>query len=91
MIYVGFDFRYLNHDLRRYGRPVVPDDWVIDTLNISRGVYGRRPAEPLDKHNLRHCAMRERAETFSVKEYHSASHDVTVTAEVFVSMMGKVL
>ena len=87
---VAFDFRFLNHDLSRNGRETVSEERIIDTLNISRVLYGRRPAEPLDKHNLRHCAMRERSASFSLKEYHSASHDVTVTAEVFASMMGKV-
>ncbi len=87
---VSFDFRFLNHDLEANDHTPISDLRKIDTLSISRTMYGRRPSGVLDKHNLRVCSKRERVKSFSAKQYHSASHDVSVTAEIFHSMMSKV-
>ena len=74
-----FDVPFLNNDLKRKGRPVV-DSWrVVNALNISRMMYGRKPTERIKHHNLRSCAMRERSASFSSSGHHSAGHDVEVT------------
>ena len=86
-----FDVPFLNNDLRRKGRPVVDQKRVVDTLNISRMMYGRKPTEHIKHHNLRSCAMRERSPSYTSSGHHSAGQDVEVTAEVFASMMGKVV
>ena len=54
-----FNVPFLNNDLKRKGRPVVDQKQVIDTLNISRLMYGRKSTERIKHHNLRSCAMRE--------------------------------
>ena len=82
---------FLNHDLAGNGLPTVDPARVIDTLKISRDLYGNRSADALTNHNLKSCAMRERSPTYSSKGHHRADHDVKVTAEVFASMMEKVL
>jgi len=63
---------------------------MIDTLVISIVLYGRRSAESLAEYNSRHCAMRGRSKSFDLSDYHSALHDVGVTAELFLSMMREV-
>lgn len=79
-----FDCRFLNRELERMGEKPVPDEKVADTLNISRKMYGEK------KNTLQDCADRERVIVRGKEDYHSATYDLKVTAEVFVSMMGKV-
>ena len=83
---VSFDFRFLNAEMTQAGYDLVDPENIIDTLKISRAMYGRKV-----KHSLAHCARRERVNEFKPSGYHSALHDVRVTAAMFFSMIKKVV
>lgn len=71
--------------------PKVRNEKVIDTLKISRAIYGNCLKGAISNYNLKSYAMRELLPFFSSLGHHRLDHDVKVTAEVFVSMMGKVV
>ena len=50
-----FDKRFLDREFSRAGIPLVDDGKVIDTLEISRTLYGRD-----EMHKLNTCVERER-------------------------------
>ncbi len=83
---VSFDFRFLNAEMTRAGFDLVDPEKIIDTLKISRTMYGRNV-----KHRLSDCARREKVDEFDTTEYHSALHDVQVTAAMFFSMVKKIV
>ena len=79
-----FDKRFLDREYERAGYDLVSDEKVVDTLSISRALYGRS-----ERHNLSVCVSRERVDV-DEEGFHAADFDVRMTARVFVSMMGKV-
>ena len=81
---VSFDFRFLNREMDEAGYPRIKGERIVDTLKISRIMYGRDK-----RHRLADCARREKINKFSQDEYHSAVHDVKATAEIFFSMIKK--
>jgi DNA polymerase-3 subunit epsilon len=83
---VSFDFRFLNAEMTRAGFDLVNPEKIIDTLKISRTMYGRNV-----KHRLSDCARREKVDEFDAAVYHSALHDVQVTAALFFSMVKKIV
>ena len=82
---VNFDLRFLNPEMEQRGYMPLPKERVLDTLKISRDLYGMKAG-----HSLGKCANREGVGIFDCSTYHSASHDARVTAEVFVSMLRKI-
>jgi len=83
---LSFDLRFLNPVMVEEGYEIIQGDKIIDTLRISRIMYGRDR-----KHTLQNCSVRENVDAFSRAGYHSALHDVKVTAEVFFSMLKKLV
>jgi len=83
---LSFDFRFLNPVMAKAGFDPVDPEKIIDTLKISRIMYGRTV-----KHTLADCARREQADEFKLNGYHSALHDVRVTAAMFFSMVKKIV
>ena len=83
---ISFDFRFLNPEMIRAGYDLVDPGKIIDTLKISRIMYGRKV-----KHTLADCARREQVNEFDASGYHSALHDVQVTAAMFFSMVKKIV
>ena len=83
---LSFDLRFLNPVMVEAGYDLIDGNKTIDTLKISRIMYGRNR-----KHTLRDCCMRETVDAFSGAGYHSALHDVKVTAEVFFSLLKKIV
>lgn len=77
-----FDKRFLDREFNEAGFNLVPDKRIVDTLDMSRKIYGTSM-----RHNLNVCVDRERVET--KKQYHSADFDVLMTARIFVSMCKK--
>lgn len=82
---VCFDLRFLDPEMEAAGFVPLSRKRVLDTLRISRELYGGRSGHSLDR-----CARREGIDMFSSGSYHSASHDAKVTVEIFCSMMRKV-
>lgn len=83
---LSFDLRFLNPVMQEAGYDIIDGNKTIDTLKISRIMYGRNR-----KHRLSDCCMRENVDAFSRTGYHSALHDVKVTAEVFFSLLKKLV
>ena len=81
---VAFDLRFLYRVMDEAGYDRFKGKRIVDTVKISRLMYGRER-----KHKLLDCARREGIERFSKDNYHSALHDVQVTAGVFYSMVRK--
>jgi len=82
---VAFDLRFLHREMDEAGYDRFKGKKIVDTVKISRQMYGRER-----KHKLLTCARREGIERFSKEHYHSALHDVQVTAGVFFSMLKKI-
>ena len=65
-----FDKRFLDREFSKAGIPLVDDGKVIDTLEMSRTLYGRG-----EKHSLNVCVERERVK-IGEEGFHSADFDV---------------
>lgn len=77
----GFDFSFLNGELRRCGRPHYPATLMVDTLQIARSRH------PGAKHTLDALCSR-----FGIDRSHRVLHgallDAQLLAQVYVELMG---
>ena len=80
-----FDKRFLDREFEKVGYSKVKDERIIDTLDMSRKMYGSS-----ERHNLNVCVDRERVGV-DEEVFHAADFDVLMTAKVFVSMCKKLL
>ena len=77
----AFDMRFLNHELRQAGRPLLPDHAVIDTLMMARKKFPGSPAS-LD------ALCRRFGVDNSAREKHGALLDSEILAEVYLELIG---
>ncbi|MFL6721440.1 MAG: DNA polymerase III subunit epsilon [Sphingomonas sp.] len=77
----SFDFGFLNHELERCGRPIVPMSRMVDTLTLARSKH------PGAKHSLDALCMR-----FGIDRSHRVKHgallDAQLLAQVYVELTG---
>ena len=77
----GFDMKFLNWELDLIGRPVIPMDRVVDTLELARR---KHPAGP---NNLDALCRRYRIDN-SHRDKHGALLDSLLLAEVYLELIG---
>lgn len=77
----SFDMRFLNAELRRISRPVLPDSRAIDTLMIARSRFPGSPAS-LD------ALCRRFGIDNSARLRHGALLDAEILAEVYLELIG---
>ncbi|MBY0519993.1 MAG: DNA polymerase III subunit epsilon [Sphingomonas sp.] len=77
----SFDFGFLNGELKRIGRPIVPLDRMIDTLAIARSRH------PGAKHSLDALCGRYGIDR-SHRTVHGALLDAQLLAQVYVELTG---
>jgi DNA polymerase-3 subunit epsilon len=76
-----FDMRFINAELRRCGRPVLPGNRALDTLAIARSRFPGAPAS-LD------ALCRRFGVDNSAREKHGALLDCELLAEVYLELVG---
>lgn len=76
-----FDMGFLNHELKLLGRPSIPFDVAIDTLQISRKKY------PGAQNSLDGLCRRFNIDT-SERTLHGALLDAELLADVYAELMG---
>ncbi len=77
----SFDMRFLNAELRRAGKPLLPDAQALDTLAMARKRYPGSPAS-LD------ALCRRFGVDNSGREKHGALLDSEILAEVYLELIG---
>lgn len=76
-----FDFKFLNHELRRCGRDEISHDRKIDTLAIARTRH------PGAKHSLDALCVRYGIDR-SMRTKHGALLDAELLAQLYIELMG---
>ncbi len=77
----GFDRGFLNMELERCGRPIIPDERWIDTLAIARQKFPGAPAS-LD-------ALCKRFDiSLDARQFHGALLDSQLLARVYLELLG---
>jgi DNA polymerase-3 subunit epsilon len=77
----AFDMRFLNAELRRCARPLLPGERALDTLTIARARFPGAPAS-LD------ALCRRFGVDNSAREKHGALLDCELLAEVYLELVG---
>jgi DNA polymerase III subunit epsilon len=77
----AFDMRFLNAEFRRLGRPELPPDRALDTLELARRKFPGAPAS-LD------ALCKRFAVDNSSREKHGALLDSELLAEVYLHLLG---
>jgi len=76
-----FDLGFLNKELEWAGRPLIGDDWVVDTLKDARNLH------PGQKNDLDSLCARYEVDNRD-REKHGALLDSELLADVFLAMTG---
>jgi DNA polymerase-3 subunit epsilon len=77
-----FDFGFINAELERCGRPILPRDRLVDTLLLARR---KHPAGP---NSLDHLCLRYGIDN-TQRTKHGALLDAELLGEVYIELLGK--